>query len=186
MTGTLRITDLAELHHLDDKTLGTWQKQGTQIFDTRELVLKIFHSRKRPPEWVAVIDRITQGGDAGSHEALKKDKTAGEVRRLDLINSRLSGDSFAKEDCQQVMASLGSALTLGLTEMSATLPSQLEGLNAEGVSLLLEAAIYKLREQLADLESDLWQRVYQETPEMAAAAKPENKTVRISTKTKTT
>ena len=186
MPAPVSITDLAEIHKISDSLLSRWKREGTDVYDSRAVVSRIWNSRRKAPEWEATVDALTKGANAaGSHEEIRRLKTQAELRRLDLINGRLAGDSFAKDDCQQVMASLGSALTLGLTEMSATLPSLLEGLDASGVSVPLDAAIYKLREQLGDLESELWQKVYEGTPEMEAASNPDNKTTRISTRNTT-
>ena len=74
--------------------------------------------------------------------------------------AKAKGESFDRKDGESVMAAIASALTLRLTEFQAMIPPQLEGLDAAGIEVIIGAELRKVREDLADLESELWTRVY--------------------------
>jgi len=161
MPVSVSLLDLAEIHKISDSKLAKWRKEGVDVFDTRSVVTRIWGLRRKPPEWIPTFGKLTDGGESGTHEAAKKLKTEAEVKRLNLINERLAGDSYAKADCDEIMAAWMAALSLGFTEMQAMLPPQLEGLTAAKIEVELSDALHNLRENLSNLSSDLWERVYQ-------------------------
>jgi hypothetical protein len=166
MSAPIPLTDLAEIHKISDGKLSKWRREGTDVYDTREVVSRIWKLRRRPPEWIEVFNRLTKADDAGTHEALKRQKTAGEVERLRLVNERLAGESFPRAEGEAVMASWIAALNVGLLELQSQMPPQLEGLSAAKIDEFLGEAFHKFRTDLSDLSSDLWDRVYQNaTPE---------------------
>jgi hypothetical protein len=160
-TKPLSHRDLAELHKISDVHLIKWEAEGVEIRDTREVVRKIWGLQRKPPNWVEVFTRLAEGESDDTHEGWKKRKTIAEVKLKETALSKARGESFDRKDGEQVMAAIASALNLRLTEMQAMIPPQLEGLDASGIEIILGKEIQKIREDLADLESQLWARVYE-------------------------
>lgn len=157
----ISIHALCEIFKVSDPHLAKWEKEGVDIRDARAVVSKVWTLRKKPPLWVDTFTRMTKGDDPDTHEALKKEKTRAELERLTIANAKAKGDSFDRADGEAVMASWISALNISLTEMQSMLPPQLEGLAAAGIERLLGDEIQKIRENLSNLSSELWERVYE-------------------------
>jgi hypothetical protein len=160
-TAAVTIHALAEIYKVSDLHLSKWGKEGVDLRDCRQVVAKIWTLRKKPPEWIDTFTKLAKGDDPDTHESLKKEKTAEEVKRLKIANAKSEGDSFDRKDGESVMAAIASALNLRLTEFQAMIPPQLEGLDAAGIEVIVGNELRKVRDDLADLESELWTRVYE-------------------------
>lgn len=156
----LSINSLAEVHRVSVPHLAKWKAMGFDIHDSRVVVEKIWGGRTKPPDWVDVFDRLNKDSDDDSHEGLKRAKTREEVEKLRIGNAKAKGELFDRADGEAVMVTWASALNLGMTELLAMLPPQLEGLDAAAIERLLIGEFDKLRDHLSDLGGDLWQKVY--------------------------
>jgi len=130
------------------------------VYDSRSIIRKIWSLRTKPPEWTSLHSSLVKNEDEDSHDYWKKEKTKEEVERLRLANAKSAGDMFDRVDGEAVMVSWASALNLALSELKATLPPQIAGLDEATVEIRLDEEFRKLQENLSDLESQLWQKVY--------------------------
>ena len=160
-TATVTIHALAEIFKISDLHLSKWEKEGSDIRDARQVVAKIWSLRKKPPNWVETFTRLAEGESDDTHEGWKKRKTIAEVKLKEVALQKAKGESFDRKDGENVMAAVASALTLRLTEFQSMIPPQLEGLSADGIEVIVGNELRKVREDLADLESELWTRVYE-------------------------
>jgi hypothetical protein len=156
----ISIKSLAEIHRISDVKLGQYHKQGVDIWDTREVIKKIWNQRSKPPEWVAAIGALTAEDDT-SHEYWKKEETKEKVKKLALANSLAEGEQFKREDVDGAKLALGSAFKLSLMEAKATLPPQLVGLAEAEIEKLLDSVFRKTLENLSDMSSVLWTQIIQ-------------------------
>lgn len=158
-----RITnvELSKIYSVSPAFLTEISQEGWNVLDARRVVERIMAvSKKTPAAWVETRDKITKVSDDDSHENLRRLKTKGEVERLELANAKASGAMFDRKDGDAVMAAWSSALVLALTEMSATLPPQLEGLAAANVEIALQDAFDGMRNNLSNLASELWRKTF--------------------------
>ena len=158
-----RITnvELSKIYSVSPAFLTEISQEGWNVLDARRVVERIMAvSKKIPAAWVETRDKITKVSDDDSHENLRRLKTKGEVERLELANAKASGAMFDRKDGDAVMAAWSSALVLALTEMSATLPPQLEGLAAANVEIALQDAFDGMRNNLSNLASELWRKTF--------------------------
>lgn len=131
----------------------------------------LIDSTRKPDSWKEFFETP----DQDSHDYWKKEKTKEEVERLRLANAKSAGDMFDRVDGESVMVSWASALNLALAEMRATLPPQIAGLDEASVEARLEEEFRKMQENLSDLESQLWQKVYDKYRTGIEEAPPDEK-----------
>jgi len=130
--------------------------RGADPSDARTVFAALRETTRKPDAWRDFFET----GDQDSHDYWKKEKTKEEVERLRLANAKSAGDMFDRVDGEAVMVSWASALNLALAELKATLPPQMAGLDEASVEVRLDEEFRKLQENLSDLESQLWQKVY--------------------------
>lgn len=153
--------ELEGIHKVSFSHLAKWAAEGVDVRDTRELVKKIWSLRTKPPEWVEAFSKAAEDEDDNTHEGWKKRKTMAEARLKETQLAKAQGDSFDRKDGEAVMASWIAALALAHVEMEAMLPPQLEGLDAAGIQERIKSEFRKVRSQLSDLSSVLWEKVYE-------------------------
>ena len=157
------LEEMAFYYRVSTPFLHKAKEEGWDIYDARRMVERLLttNSSNRPKEWLGVFDKIVDAGEDDSHEALKKEKTRQEVARLKIANAKAQGDSFDRRDGEAVMASWIAALNLAHIEMQAMVPPQLEGLSAAKIEEFMSEAFHTMRENLSDLSSELWNKVYE-------------------------
>ena len=156
----IALRDLEEIHRVSFGHLAKWEKEGVNVRDTRQVVAKIWNLQRKPPERVEAFTRLAEGESDDTHEGWKKKKTMAEVALKEVALAKARGDTFDRADGEQVMASWIAALNLALIELQAMIPPQLEGLDAAGIEIRIGAEIQKIRENLGNLNSELWNNVY--------------------------
>lgn len=149
------ITQASTIYHLPLGTLRAMRQRGCDIFDAREVVAMLSKTTRKPDEWKGFFE-----DNDDSHEHWKKAKTKEEVERLRLINSKASGEMFDKSDGERIQEAWASALQLALMERQATAPQMLAGKDEAWIADWIEEENRKILEQLSDLESGLWEQVY--------------------------
>lgn len=157
----MTLRELQAIHKIDYGLLGQWQKAGVDIESSVEVAMRAIKSRTPPTEWIKVKDLLTQEADTDSHEYWKREKTKEEVERLRLMNSKAGGEMFDRSDGERIQEAWGSALNLALAERQATAPQLLAGKDEAWIADWFEEENRKIRENLSDLESALWQQVYE-------------------------
>ena len=157
----LPLRDLADIHGIDFGLLGKWQKDGVNISDSTEIAIRAIKSRTPPAEWIKVKDCLVQDADEDSHEYWKKAKTKEEVERLRLANSKAAGEMFERADGERIQDAWASALNLAISERGVTAPQVLAGKDEAWIADWFEAEDRRMMEQLSDLESGLWEQVYE-------------------------
>ena len=157
------LEEMAFYYRVSTPFLHKVKEEGWDIYDARRIIERLLTTTatSRPKEWLGVFDKIVDAGDDDSHEALKKEKTRQEVIQKKIANAKAQGDSFDRKDGDAVMASWIAALNLAHIEMQAMVPPQLEGLTAAKIEEFMGQAFHTMRENLADLSSELWNKVYE-------------------------
>lgn len=162
MPSNFSLVDLEAIHHVSNSVLSRYRREGIDVHDSRSIVEKIFSLRVKPPEWIATFDAIAGPADSNSTHYQRLRKLKAEAVKIELHNDRAKGDSYAKADCEAIQLAWSAALNLGFTEMLAMLPPQLAGLDESGLEKRLSEEFRKLQTHLSDLESELWEKIYQQ------------------------
>lgn len=149
-------SELAAIYKISPNNLRTMSAKGVDIHDAREVVKDIKASSRKPESWAEFFTNP----DDDSHEYWKLCKTREEVERLRLMNAKASGEMFDRADGERVQNAWASALNLALAERQATAPQLLAGKDEAWIADWIEDENRKLLEQLSDLESGLWEQVY--------------------------
>lgn len=151
---------MAEIYRLEPGLLSRWQKEGIDIFDARRVALRAISSRTPAKGWVEVKDELFSD-DEQSHEFWKREKTKEEVEGLRLKNAKIAGEMFDKGDGDKVQDAWATALQLALAERKATYPQLMAGKDEAWIADFVEGEDRELLVKLADLESGLWQQVFE-------------------------
>lgn len=147
---------LCDVYHVTRGQLQSLRTRGADIYDARSVLAFIKKAVRKPPEWKEVFNV-----DEDSHEFWKKEKTKEEVERLRLANAKASGEMFDKEDGEKVQDAWAAALSIKLSERAATYPQLMAGKDEAWIADFVEGEDRRLREELSDLESGLWQQVFE-------------------------
>ena len=172
----------AFIYRLSLNTLKSLQQRGCNVFDAREVVKMISNTGRKPEEWREFFEDSDD-----SHEHWKKAKTKEEVERLRLANSKAAGEMFDRADGERIQDAWASALSLAIDERGATAPQMLAGKDEAWIADWFDEENRKMKENLSDMESGLWQEVYEnyagneESPsDGAEGGKPKAKTKKNS------
>ena len=148
---------IAALYRVPVQTLSSMRQRGCDVTDAREFFRALMKTTRKPDEWREFFAEA----DEDSHEHWKKQKTKEEVERLRLMNSKAGGEMFDRADGERIQEAWASALNLALAERQATAPQLLAGKDEAWIADWFEDENRKVRENLSDLESALWQQVYE-------------------------
>ena len=155
---TLR--ELADLHKIDHSLLGRWQREGLDIWDSREVAIKALKSRTPVKSWIETKSSLFSDSDEDSHEYWKREKTKEEVEGLRLKNAKAAGEMFDRADGEKVKEQVAAAFKIGLAERRGTAPQILAGKEEAWISKWMDDADHELLTNLSDLESALWKEVF--------------------------
>ena len=149
-------TQLADLYRLPLGTIRLLRQRGCDIYDARDVVKFLKRTARKPSEWK---DFFEEGDD--SHEYWKREKTKQEVEGLRLKNAKVSGEMFDKLDGESVQDAWAAALKIKLAERRATYPQLMAGKAEAWIADFVESEDRKMLEELSDLESGLWEQVFE-------------------------
>lgn len=152
------VNQVAALYRIPVQTLSSMRQRGCDVMDAREFFRALMKTTRKPDEWREFFAEA----DDDSHEHWKKQKTKEEVERLRLMNSKAGGEMFDRADGERIQEAWGSALNLALAERQATAPQLLAGKDEAWIADWFEEENRKVRENLSDLESSLWESVYEQ------------------------
>lgn len=150
------LAQASRMYHVPLQTINSMKQRGCDVMDAREFFRTLMKTTRKPDEW----REFFADSDDDSHEHWKKQKTKEEVEKLRLTNSKASGDMFDRSDGERIQEAWGSALNLSLAERQATAPQLLAGKDEAWIADWFEEENRKIKESLSDLESALWQQVY--------------------------
>jgi len=132
------------------------RQRGCDIEDARSVFRMLMRTTRKPDEWKDFFAE-----DEDSHEYWKREKTKEEVEGLRLKNAKAAGEMFDRVDGDRIQEQASAALRLALLERRGTAPQLLAGKEEAWISDWFDREDHKMLEDLSDLESGLWEEVFE-------------------------
>ena len=149
--------ELAAFWRVPIGTMRGWKTKGADPKDPRQVFTLLRKTTRKPDMWREVFET----DDEDSHEFWKKEKDKEAAISLRLKNEKARGEVFERDDGEAVQSAWGSALVLAITERRGTEPQLLAGKDEAWIAEYMEEKDRRMLAELSDLESGLWQQVYE-------------------------